>query len=76
MSIFPLGNFFSKLFCRGKTGEVEMGCYLKNGTIDSCAYWLLTMLLPGRDSHCAGHFGDFLNIFQPNIGEDQKSLTI
>ena len=32
------------------------------------------MLLPGRISTARGpwHFGDFRNIFLPNIGEDQK----
>ena len=38
--------------------------------------WLrqLTMLLPGRIYFALGpwHFGDFCNIFLPNIGEDQK----
>ena len=36
------------------------------------------MLLPGPDLHCAGplHFGDFRNIFLPNIGKSQKNLTI
>ena len=39
--------------------------------------WLLqlAMSLPWPDLHCAGthwHFGDFRNVFLPNIGEDQK----
>ena len=36
------------------------------------------MLLPGRIYIALGpwHFGDFRNIFLPNIGEDQKILTI
>ena len=36
------------------------------------------MLLPGRIYFGLGpwHFGDFRNIFLPNIGEDQKNLTI
>ena len=35
---------------------------------------LLTMLLPGRIYIALGpwHFGDFCNIFWPNIGENQK----
>ena len=35
-------------------------------------------LLPGRIYIALGpwHFGDFRNIFLPNLGEDQKSLTI
>ena len=35
---------------------------------------LLTMLLPGRISIALGswHFGDFRNIFLPNIDENQK----
>ena len=35
---------------------------------------LLTMLLPGRIYIAQGswQFGDFRNIFLPNIGEDQK----
>ena len=42
-----------------------------------CNRWLRlhTMLfLQGSDLHCAGswHFGDFSNIFLPNIGEVQK----
>ena len=45
--------------------------FLKNGT-----RWLrlLTMLFPGRIYIALGpwHFGDFCNIFMPNIGEDQK----
>ena len=36
------------------------------------------MLFPGRIYIALGpwHFGDFCNIFLPNIGEDQKNLTI
>ena len=36
------------------------------------------MLLPGRIYIARGpwHFGDFRNIFLPNIGEDQTNLTI
>ena len=36
------------------------------------------MLLPGRIYIALGpwHFGDFRNIFLPNIGEDQKSFAI
>ena len=36
------------------------------------------MLLPDRIYIAPGprHFGDFWNIFLPNIGEDQKNLTI
>ena len=39
---------------------------------------LLTMLLPGPDLHCAGPpaLWKFRNIFLPNTGEDQKSLSI
>ena len=36
-------------------------------------------VIAGSDLHRAGlwHFGDFCNIFLPNLGEDQKkSLTI
>ena len=35
---------------------------------------LLTLLLPGQIYIALGlwHFGDFRNIFLPNIGEDQK----
>ena len=35
---------------------------------------LLTMSLPGPDLHCASswHFGDFCDIFLPNISEGQK----
>ena len=36
------------------------------------------MSFPGRIyiARCPWYFADFRNIFQPNIGEDQKSLTI
>ena len=36
------------------------------------------MLLPGRIYIALGpwHFGNFRNVFLPNIGEDQKSVTI
>ena len=36
------------------------------------------MLLPGRIYIALGpwHFGDFRNVFLPNINEDQKNLTI
>ena len=36
------------------------------------------MLLPGWIYIALGpwHFGDFRNIFLPNVGEDQKSLKI
>ena len=36
------------------------------------------MLFPGwiYIAQSPWHFGDFCNIFLPNIGEDQKSLTI
>ena len=36
------------------------------------------MLLPGRIYIALGprHFGDFCNIFLPNMGLDQKNLTI
>ena len=36
---------------------------------------LLAMLLLGPNLHVLGpwHFGDFCNIFLPNIGEDQKT---
>ena len=35
------------------------------------------MLSPGRIYIALGpwHFGDFRNIFQPNIGEDQKKIV-
>ena len=35
---------------------------------------LLTMLLPGRYYIALSpwHFGDFRNIFSPNVGEDRK----
>ena len=34
------------------------------------------MLLPGPDLHCASplQFGDFYDIFLPNIGEGQKKV--
>ena len=34
------------------------------------------MLLLGQDLHCVGplYFGDFRNIFQPNIDEDQINV--
>ena len=43
---------------------------IENGTI----LRLLTMLLPGRIYIALSpwHFGDFRNIFLPNIGEDHK----
>ena len=39
---------------------------------------LLAMLLPIRISIALGpwHFGDFRNIFLPNVGETQKNLKI
>ena len=35
------------------------------------------MLLPGRIFIAGGpcHFGDFCNIFLPNVGEDQKKVS-
>ena len=46
--------------------------FLKNGTIDGLG--LRTMLLQGQICIALGpwHFGDFRNVFLPNIVEDQK----
>ena len=73
---FPWFIFFKYLWV--KTGEVGgelLNCYEKwyNRLLR-----LLTMLLPGRIYIALGpwHFGDFRNIFLPNIGEDKKNLAI
>ena len=64
MSTFP-GYFFKSILCV-KTGEVNRwyNRWLR----------LLNMLFPGRIYIARGpwHLGDFCNIFQPNINEDQK----
>ena len=79
---FKFNNLFTEhfswlIFFRsllpGKNWQGGGELLLKNGTIDG--YWLciLTMLFPGRIYIALGpwHFGDFRNIFLPDIGEDQ-----
>ena len=73
-----MANFFLNILWV-KTGEVGgelLDCYIEKWY----NRWLglLTMLLPGRIYIALGpwHFGDFCNIFLPNIGEDQTNLTI
>ena len=69
MSIFPR-YFFKSVLCV-KTGEVEVNRYWK---MVQKMITLTKHVIPGLDLLCAGprHFGDFFNIFQPNISEDQK----
>ena len=40
--------------------------------------YLMPTTQPGPDLHCAGPLalGEFRNTFLPNVGEDQKNLTI
>ena len=70
-----MANFFLKYFLRkNRQGRGE----LLNIVIKKWYNrWLrlLTMLLPGRIyiTLSPWHFGDFRNIFLPNIGENQKN---
>ena len=68
--------FLKSILCV-KTGDV-------GGELLRC-YWKMVQkmatstnhVIAGPDLHRARslHFGDFRNIFLPNLGEDQKSLT-
>ena len=73
MSIFP-AIFLKSILCV-KTGEVEVNRYCK--MVQYCGWLrLLNMLFPGRIyiARFLWHFGDFCNIFLPNISEDKKVL--
>ena len=71
-----MANFFVKYFVRKnwRGGGELMNCYIEK----YYDRWLhqLTMLLPGRIYIALGswHFGDFRNIFLPNVGEDHKKF--
>ena len=69
---FPWLIFLSIL--RVKTGELEVNYSIAIEKWYNRWLRLLTMLLPGRICIALGpwHFGDFRNIFLPNIGENQK----
>ena len=61
-----------KVFFRVKTRKVEEIATEKwyNRWLDLLA----SMLLPGPDLHCVWYFGDFRNIFLPNVGKDQTNV--
>ena len=67
MSISPCN--YLKVFC------AKRELLLKNGIYIRCLR-LLTMLFPGRIYVvlCPWYFGDFCNIFLPNISKDQKKV--
>ena len=66
--------FFFKSFLSRKSWRQKL--LFNNDTIDGCVY--KPCYCPGRIYIALGpwHFGDFCNIFLPNRGEDQKTLTI
>ena len=64
---------FLKVYCRAKTGKVEVNCYWK------ILWWMVTRTNHVIDRtepylHCSEprHFRDFREIFLPNVGEGQK----
>ena len=72
-SAFSVDNFFKSISCV-KTGEVEVNYWIVIEKWYNKWLRLLTMLLQSQIYIALGlwHFGDFRNIFVPNVGEDHK----
>ena len=72
-----MANFLKSSLCV-KTSEVEVNYWIVIEKWYNRWLHLLTVLLSGRIYIALGpwHYGDFRNIFLPNIVEDQKKSSI